>query len=146
MLPAKYRIHAVLLLICLLIIFLPLYHQQPNKKEARAASAAIADFFRLVDADHFAASWQQAAATLKEKITQSQWVEQLEKTRAVTGPLLHRRQEKLIFSKVADDSPEGKYILVIFNSDFQKRTGVKERVTVMLDSDSHWRVAGYFLQ
>ncbi len=146
MFPRKYRIHAALVLICLLIIFLPLYTERPDEEKARAASAAAAEFFVLIDADRFAESWQSSAELLKEKITEAEWVEQLRKTRAVTGPLVVRAQEEMIYSTTAKDSPEGEYILTTFEADFKNVSGAKETITVMLENGSDWRVAGYFIQ
>lgn len=146
MFSSKYRIHAILLMIALFIIFLPYYMDKPDEKQAMAAKAAAADFLQLVDADRFAESWQQSASLLKEKITEDQWVEQLTKTRRIAGAHKSRSQEEITYSTGAKDSPEGEYILLIYASSFENKAEVKEMVTVMHDSDQRWRVAGYFIQ
>jgi hypothetical protein len=142
----KYRIHAALLLVSLLIIFLPLYNEKPDEQKAQAAAAAAAEFLALVDADKFAESYQRSAKLLKEKVSEQQWVEQLRKTRAVAGPLLGRSQKEISYSTTAQDSPEGEYILILFDSNYQAKPGATETITLMLARDATWRVAGYFIK
>lgn len=146
MFSRKYRIHAALLLVSLLIIFLPLYNEKPDEQKAQAAAAAAAEFLALVDADKFAESYQRSAKLLKEKVSEQQWVEQLRKTRAVAGPLLGRSQKEISYSTTAQDSPEGEYILILFDSNYQAKPGATETITLMLARDATWRVAGYFIK
>ena len=146
MFPRKYRIHAALALMGLLIIFLPLYNQKPDEQKAKAATVAVNQFLQLVDADQFAESYQIAASMLKDKVSEQQWVDQLSKTRAVAGNRIERTQKSMSYSATAKDSPDGEYILIIFEVAFQKKPKATETVTLMLDRDSTWRVAGYFIQ
>ena len=146
MLPSKYRIHAALILIALLIIFLPLFNERPDKEKAAAASAAAEAFLHLVDTDQYAKSWQISASLLKGKISEQEWVDQLQRTRAITGALVERTQDSISYSTSAKDSPEGEYVLITFDTTFKAKSEVSELVTVMLDKDNTWRVAGYFIK
>ena len=146
MLPAKYRIHAFLILIALLIIFIPQFTSRVDKQKAAAATAAAEKFLHQVDAGQYAASWQDAASLLKKKVTEADWVDQLRRTREVTGPLVKRTQSGMTYSPSAKDSPEGEYILIVYDSTFQNRKDITENVTVMLDQDKTWRVGGYFIK
>jgi Protein of unknown function (DUF4019) len=145
-LPSKYRIHAALILVALLIIFLPLINERPDKEKAAAASAAAEKFLHLVDTDQFSQSWQISASLLKEKVPEQKWVDQLQRTRAITGPLVERAQDSMSYSTSAKDSPEGEYVLITFDTTFKAKSKVSEIVTVMLDKDKTWRVAGYFIK
>jgi len=144
--PRQYRIHAVLLLSALLIIFLPRYNERPDKEKAEAAAAAVEAFLHRVDTDKFAESWQIAASMLKEKVPEQLWVEKLGEIRAVAGPLLERTEESMTYSTSAKDSPEGEYIVVTFDTSFDRKKDASEIVTVTLDTDGDWRVAGYFIR
>lgn len=146
MLPSKYRIHAGLILVALLIIFLPQFTERPDKEKAEAAAAAADKFLQLVDADQFAASWQAAAPLLREKVSEADWVAQLRRTREITGPVVERSQKSMTYSTSAKDSPEGEYILIIFDTSFKGKSGATESLTVMLDQNQAWRVAGYFIK
>jgi len=144
--PRKYRIHAALLLVCLLIIFLPMYNEKPDEQKANAASVAATEFLSLVDADKFPSSYELCATLLKEKVSQQDWVNQLSKTRALAGQLVSRAQQDMTYSTTAKDSPDGEYILIVYESKYQRKSDAQEIITVMLDKDSTWRVAGYFIK
>jgi hypothetical protein len=143
---SKYRIHVVLILMALVIIFIPLFNERPEKEKAEAASAAAAEFLQLVDTGKFAESWQNSASLLKEQVSQEAWIEQLHKIRATTGPLVERTQEEMTYSTEAKGSPEGEYIRIVYDTAFEARRDASEILTVMLDEDETWRVAGYFIK
>jgi hypothetical protein len=42
--------------------------------------------------------------------------------------------------------PAGKYVVMTFISRFELRERVIETITLMLDSNDQWQVAGYFLR
>jgi hypothetical protein len=144
--PRQYRIHAVLILSALLIIFLPKFNERPDKEKAQAAAAAVDAFLHRVDTDKFAESWQISASLLKGKVPEQLWADQLGKIRAVAGPLVERTEESMTYSTSAKDSPEGEYIVVTFDTSFERKKDASEIVTVMLDTDGTWRVAGYFIK
>lgn len=146
MIPQKYRIHAFLILVALLIIFIPRIAEHPDKEKAAAAKAAAEKFLHLVDAGQFAASWQAAAPALQQKVPEEKWVDQLKRTREVTGPLVDRSQSGISYSPSVENSPEGEYILIVYDSNFKNRKGLTENVTVMLDKNKSWRVGGYFIK
>lgn len=146
MIPRQYRIHAVLLLSALIIIFFPKFSQRPDKEKAEAAATAVEAFLQRVDSDKFAESWQISASILKGKVPEQLWADQLGKIRAASGPLVERTEESMTYSTSAKDSPEGEYIVVTFDTSFERKKDASEIVTVMLDTDGVWRVAGYFIR
>jgi len=145
-LSSKYRIHAMLILVALVIIFLPQFNERPPKEKAAAARAAAAAFLQQVDQDTFAASWQSAAPLLKEKVTEAEWVDKLSKIRSIAGPMVTRSEDSISYSTTAQDSPDGEYILLTYDTTYKARGKASEIVTVMLDKDGAWRVAGYFVK
>jgi hypothetical protein len=42
--------------------------------------------------------------------------------------------------------PDGKYVVIQYDSVFEQKASAVETVTPMLDSDGAWRVSGYFVQ
>ncbi|PLX89622.1 MAG: hypothetical protein C0614_01740, partial [Desulfuromonas sp.] len=51
-----------------------------------------------------------------------------------------------VYSKHAFDSPDGEYIVLTYESRFANYQELNETVTVTLDSDARWKIAGYFVQ
>ena len=145
-LSRKYRIHAVLILMALVIIFIPLFNERPEKEKAEAASAAAAEFLHLVDTGKFAESWQISASLLKEQVSKELWVEQLDKIRTIAGPLVERTEKEMTYSTEAKGGEEGEYIRIVYDTSFGAKPDASEIITVMLDKDTTWRVAGYFVK
>jgi membrane-bound lytic murein transglycosylase len=143
--PKQFRIHAVLILAVLFMIFFPLINEKPDKEKAEKATAVAMDFLQLVDEGKYAESWQTAAKLMQEKVTQEEWVEKLTKARARSGALVNRTAQHTSYSTTAKDSPDGEYIMLTFESRYQHAESVDEYVTVMLEGEG-WRVAGYFIQ
>ncbi len=146
MLPRKYRIHALLLGVALLIIFIPLFNKRPPADKAAAASVAATRFLQEVDADRFAESWRLVAPPTQTKFAQQNWTDGLQKIRSVTGPLLQRSEVKMTVSIPDKDSPKGEYIVITYDSRYQNRADASEVVTVMRSPDGIWRVAGYYVK
>jgi membrane-bound lytic murein transglycosylase len=143
--PKQFRIHAVLLLAALFMIFFPMLREKPDSEKAEKATAAAMVFLQLIDAEQYAESWRSAAGLMKEKVTQEDWIEKLTKARVISGALVERLEESASYSTYAQDSPDGEYVSLTFESKFQRAEKVSEYVTVMLEGE-HWKVAGYFMK
>jgi hypothetical protein len=146
MFKSRYAIHIVLILACLAIVFGPRLYQVPATEKAEAATVSATSFLALVDADQFSASWDVAAALMREKMSAAEWVENLTAIRERYGAIIDRKQENASYSTEAKDSPAGEYITLTFASNFKQHQGAIESVIVMLDGDGSWKVAGYFVK
>ncbi len=138
--------HILLICVALFIIIAPRLSEKPEVGKAEEAATATMAFLKLVDSEQYDSSWNAAAKLLKEKVTQEEWAAQLSKVRAVSGPMVERQQKDISYATVAKDSPEGEYIVMTFDSHFQLKESATETVTLMLEEDNNWRVAGYFIQ
>jgi hypothetical protein len=121
--------------------------RKPDQQRIDASSAVAASFFELVDAGQYAESWDTCATYLKKEVPQQEWVEKLSAVRSVAGKLLERTQKDYAYTKNMDESiPNGEYMVYHFDSNFENKDHLTETVTVMLEADSVWRVAGYFIE
>ena len=145
MIPKQLRIHAVLIVAALFMILIPLYNQSPDNEKVEQAKPAAAEFLGLIDDAKYAESWESSAGLMREKVTRKDWIDKLNKARNLSGDLVRRVQKSASYATEAKDSPEGEYIMLIYESDFQRAEDVSEYVTVMLEGDE-WKVAGYFMQ
>ncbi|SEA80582.1 Protein of unknown function [Desulfuromusa kysingii] len=147
MLPRKYRVHIFLTVIALVIIFYPLISRQPDQQRVDDSGVAATRFFELVDAGQYAQSWEVCAAYLKKEVPREEWIKNLSAVRSVAGKLLDRKQRDYIYTKnINEGIPDGEYMVYKFDSTFQNKEDLTETVTVMLETDSVWRVAGYFIE
>ena len=145
MLPKQFRIHAVLIVACIFMILYPLYSDKPDAEKVEQAQPVANAFLAKLDDGKFVESWQGSAALMKDKITQQEWVEKLTKARELSGDLVQRERKSSTYATKIEDSPEGEYIMLIYDSSFKKADDVSEYVTVMLEGEQ-WKVAGYFMQ
>lgn len=146
MIPKQFRIHVVLIISVLAMILVPMIPKKVDPEKAQAATTAAMQFLELVDTGGYTESWQTSAALLKETVTEKDWTEKLSKARTLSGAMVERKQDDLSYSTTALDSPDGEYIMMVFVSSFERAASVEETLTVMLEEDHRWRVAGYFMQ
>lgn len=114
-----------------------------DAEKLKAGLLAAAEGLILIDRGQFAQSWDRAAARLKEKLPQVQWIQQLRTQRLPLGPLSYR---KLIFSRLTDRLPEwpaGEYLVLRYQSSFARRQIVFENLTLQREGDGAWRLADY---
>ena len=147
MFPRKYRVHIFLLSIALVIIFYPIISRKPDQQRVEASTIAVTDFFKLVDAGQYGESWETCAAYLKNEIPKEDWIKRLSAVRSVAGKLLDREQKDFTYTKNSSEGiPEGEYMVYHFDSKFQNKEHLSETLTMMLERDNNWRVAGYFIK
>lgn len=144
MIPKQFRIHVVLIVAAAFMIVYPILNEKPDMQKAEKARVAAMEFLHMVDAEKYAESWQAAADLMKEKVTKQEWIEKLTKARVLVGALVERSEEDASYSTTAKDSPDGEYIALTYNSNYQRVGKVSEYVTVMFEN-GHWKVAGYFV-
>lgn len=141
----KFGLHAVLIIACVIIIVFPMLREKPDAEKAEKAMTVSTQFLNLVDSAQYDTSWKKAAALLKDKITQEEWVENLTKVSSLYGPLVERKHQKSIFTSSAKDSPDGEYIILTYESNFTNKAGTTETVIATFEKDNFWRVAGYHI-
>jgi hypothetical protein len=79
-------------------------------------------------------------------LTQKAWNEKITKIRTFLGPIVERIQNKVTYTDSASDVPAGEYVVMTFVSKYELRERVVETITLMLDHNDQWQVAGYFLK
>lgn len=147
MFPRKYRIHAFLILLSLVIIFYPQFARKPDQQRVDASTVAALSFLEQVDNGQYDRSWQGAADYLKNQVPLDEWISRIAAVRKAAGKNIERKEEKSFYTKEQKEGlPEGEYMVYVFASKFENKAEVTETVTVMLEQDDQWRVAGYFIE
>ena len=111
--------------------------------EEKAAINAANQWLALIDAGKYAASWDEAASLLKNTASKEQWTEKLNASRAPLGKVESRKLKTASYKTSLRSAPDGKYVVIRFNSSFENEKETIETVTPMLDKDGQWRVLGY---
>ncbi|MFZ1887402.1 MAG: DUF4019 domain-containing protein [Candidatus Binataceae bacterium] len=117
-----------------------------EKADETAAQAVALRWLHEIDAGQYAQAWQQAAAPVKAATTADQFVRKMDETRALLGAVTSRKFESATYAPSLPGAPPGKYVVVVYATDFAGRRAAKEIVTPMLEKDGHWRVSGYYIR
>jgi len=113
--------------------------------EADAVKAAEA-WLDLVDAGKHGESWEQAARLFKTALTRPQWEAALTAVRLPLGGCLSRTLESQKRVTSLPGGPDGEYVVIRYETTFEKKKESVETITPMRDPDGRWRVSGYFIR
>ena len=100
----------------------------------------------LVDAGQYDKSWDQAASLFKESLSKDQWVKSLQTARMPLGKVISRTSTSTTYTTSLPGVPDGKYVVIKYDTSFENKKSAVETVTPMLDKDGKWRVSGYFIK
>lgn len=115
-------------------------------KPEDAAQAAAASWLKIVDKADYATSWEEAAKLFKGAVTKDQWKQAAAGVRGPLGRVISRKVKSREYKEKVPGAPDGKYVIVQFDTVFDKKSSAVETVTPMLDPDGKWRVSGYFIR
>jgi hypothetical protein len=111
-----------------------------------AAQKAAESWLVLVDSGKYPESWDEAAALFKGAMTREQWTQTLKGVRSPLGKLQSRKIKSRQYAEKLPGAPDGKYVILQFDTVFEHKASAIETVTPMLDKDGSWRVSGYYLK
>ncbi len=114
----------------------------PETDAEHAAEAWLAE----VDAGQYAQSWTEAATQFKSAVDQPSWLKAVDAVRAPLGSLKSRALRSAHYATSLPGAPDGQYVVLQFESAFDKKSSAIETVTPTKDSDGRWRVSGYFIK
>jgi hypothetical protein len=114
-----------------------------NEKAAQSAAEA---WLSLVDASNISQSWAEAAAPFKRAVDQQGWEKADNAARTPLGKVLSRTLKSARYMTTLPGVPDGEYVVVQFDTSFEKKKTAIETVTPMKEPDGRWRVSGYFIK
>jgi hypothetical protein len=116
--------------------------QSPEKSAQQAAEYWLA----LTDTGKYAESWNQAGEIFRSAITEEQWVKTIKAVRGPLGKLLSRSLRIADFKTSLPGAPDGQYVVIQYDTVFEKKKTAVETITPMLEKDGKWRVSGYYIK
>lgn len=117
-----------------------------QEKPEKAAQSAAGPWLALVDTDKARESWKAAAELFRKQVTAEQWEASIQAVHAQTGKNLSRKLRSAQYTKTLPNAPDGEYVVLLFDSSFEKARSVTETVVPMKDPDGVWRISGYFVR
>jgi len=122
------------------------YFIRPRMTTNDAAAEPAQSWLRDIDSGSYAQSWTNAAAYFQSAITVDKWAEALQSARKPLGSLVSRKLESAQELTALPGAPDGRYILMQFNTSFTNKKSAIETVTFRLEKDGQWRAAGYYIK
>jgi len=117
---------------------------QPASDPAAAKEAQ--GWLALVDGGRYGESWKQAASLFKEKVPAAQWEKAVRSAREPLGKVESRKLVNTQFARTLPGAPDGEYMVLRYETVFEKKKEAFETVTPMKEKDGSWKIAGYFIQ
>ncbi|HET7754320.1 MAG TPA: DUF4019 domain-containing protein [Anaeromyxobacteraceae bacterium] len=119
---------------------------KPSQADVQQAEETARAWLGLVDDGRYAESWTDAAALFRQSVRMDQWVQQISTVRAPFGKVLKRQFRSATPRTSLPGAPDGEYVVLQYDTDFEHKKAAVETVTPMRDPDGRWRVSGYFVR
>jgi len=119
---------------------------QAQQKPEQLGQQSAQSWLALVDSGKYANSWDEAAQYFKSAVTKDQWLDALGQARTPQGKVLSRKLKSATYTKTLPNAPDGEYVVIQYDTDFEHKAGATEMIVPMLDKDGKWRVSGYFIK
>ena len=99
----------------------------------------------MVDRAEYEKSWTQAAAYFRGAVPKDKWSAMVRGVREPLGAMKSREKKSARYTTTVPGGPDGEYVIVQFNTRFEKKVQAVETITPMLDGGG-WRVSGYYIK
>jgi len=117
----------------------------PRSNTNNVAVEPAQAWLREIDGGSYAQSWTGAAAYFQSAITSEKWAEALQQVRKPLGLLVSRKLKSAREMSSLPGAPDGRYIVMQFDTSYTNKKSAVETVTFMLEKDGQWRAAGYYI-
>jgi len=111
-----------------------------------AAREAALEWLALVDSKQYSESWDEAGSLFKINVSRMQWLSAMRSARTPLGAVQSRSFVEAEYKTELPGVPDGKYVVIQYQTSFENKADSVETITPMLDSDGLWRVSGYFIR
>ena len=128
------------------IISFSLTLAEANELEQQMAIVSAEDWLHLVDNGKYAESWEQGATYFKSAIKSADWEQTIKAVRKPLGNVISRSIVSQQYTTTLPGAPDGKYVVIQYQTSFANKKEAIETITPMMDKDSKWHVSGYFIK
>jgi outer membrane biogenesis lipoprotein LolB len=111
-----------------------------------AAQKAAESWLKLMDQGKYEESWDAASTIFKGVVARLQWKQTASGVRGPLGSLVSRTLKSRKYTETLPGAPDGKYVVLQYDSVFTGKQDAVETITPMLDADGQWHVSGYYIR
>ena len=139
-------VHRILSLVAIGLIVTAVTISAAEPLKEKAAVAEAEKWLSLIDGEKYAESWKGTSEYFRNAVKQEQWEQSMQSVRKPLGKIVSRRVKSKTYSTSLPGAPDGEYVVIQFETSFEKKKSAVETVTPMMDKDDRWRVSGYFIK
>jgi serine/threonine protein kinase len=99
-----------------------------------------------IDGGNYEQSWKEAAAFFQAAVTESGWESAMNVYRKPLGGMKSRKLLEAQEAESLPGAPDGKYVVMKFDTSFAVKKTAVETVTFMREKDGTWKAAGYIIK
>lgn len=133
-------------LACALALILLAGCAKPRHPEENAAIYAAQMWLLDVDRGAYAASWSNAAAYFRGMVGEENWEQMISAAREPLGQTLSRDFKSAKYFTSLPGAPDGDYIVIQFQTSFERKKNSVETITPVKEPDGEWRMSGYYIK
>jgi Protein of unknown function (DUF4019) len=119
---------------------------QNNETAEQKAVTSAENWLALIDRKDTDESWNQAASLFKSAVSLEQWKSAIEAAQIPLGKVISRQLKSKQYAQELPGAPDGEYVVIEYETSFEKKKSGIETITPMKDTDGEWRVSGYFVR
>lgn len=127
----------------ILLSWIPALANETAEKKAIEVSYT---WLKLIDNGQYTKSWETAAELFKNTIGKEQWEQSLNAVRKPLGKVIKRTVKSKQYTTSLPGAPDGKNVVIQYETSFENKKSSIETVTPMLDKDGKQRVSGYYIK
>lgn len=116
-----------------------------SEEAEKAAISSATEWLNLVDEGRYEKSWDESATLFKIEVSRDKWLGLLKDNRSPLGKVLARKLKLKHYTKSMPGAPDGDYVVLQYETAFEKKPSTLETITPMLDKDGKWRVMNYYI-
>ena len=112
-------------------------------------SGAMASAYRwlvLVDGGRGREAYDAASESLRKGVDQLKWEVSVDTLRKGLGGVVGRKLRSANYTRTLPGAPDGEYVMINFDTRFEKNPLIAELIVCEREKDSVWRVGGYWVK
>jgi len=126
---------------CLLLSGGLIHAAEPRAEET--AQAPAMEWLTLVDKGKYVECGEKMSPGFKKEVSKRKWKSTIKKIRGPVGKCVSRKLKSGEYLKELPGAPEGEYVVLQYESAFERKPAATEKVTLILGQDLVWRVSSY---
>ena len=117
-----------------------------QEKSQQKAVEAAQKWLALIDQGEYGESWETASDYFRGAVAEKQWQQALTAVRSPLGKVTTRKLKSKQYATSLPGAPDGEYVVIQFETSFEKKKSSIETFTPMKEKDGGWRVSGYYIK